>query len=141
MYDYNTPRSRAGGPGHLIIAIVVFIILIAIIYWGVTHPPTRRRGGALPPPVPVLPTSIAGPGIPPPGGGPVEPAPTLSPGEVMVFTIDGHAVCRGYPVGELGYHLQCGAPAGVNLFRVVNAAGESALAVRYTDEVLIRVGP
>lgn len=49
-------------------------------------------------------------------------------------------LCRGYPVGDLGYHLRCGAPAGVHLFRVVDAAGKSSLAVRYNERLLIRVG-
>lgn len=58
----------------------------------------------------------------------------------MVFTLDGREVCRGYTVGDLGYHLRCGAPAGVHLFRVVDAAGQSNLAVRYTEQVLVQVG-
>ncbi|MFQ5854517.1 MAG: hypothetical protein ACE5LU_02575 [Anaerolineae bacterium] len=134
----DMPRFGTRGPGHLVTFAMIALVLIAIGYWGITHRPIRRREGPLPPAVSVSLTEVASQQ---PNATAVVPTPTLSPNDVMVYTLDGQEVCSGYPLGHLGYNLRCGVPAGVHLFRVVDAAGESTLAVRYNEQVLVRVGP
>lgn len=141
MSEINTGWSRAERRFGSVMAIAVTLILVGIVAWGITHRPIRRRGGPVLPTIPAIQTPMAVAETPQPGGGPVLPTPTLGSNDVMVYTLDGREVCSGHLVGELGYSLQCGAPAGVHLFRIVDAAGESTLAVRYNEQFLVRVGP
>ena len=123
---------------EIVVAVVVPLLFIGIVQWGLTHRPVRRGEGPLPATkLAVQPTGTA---TSPPAAGAAEPTPLLGPNDVTVYTLDGRELCRGYPVGEMGYYLRCSAPAGVYLFRVVDAAGTSILAVRYNEQVLVRVG-
>jgi len=123
---------------EIAVAVVIPLLFIGIVQWGLTHRPVRRGEGPLPATKPaVQPTGAA---TSPPASGAAEPTPLLGLNDVTVYTLDGRELCRGYPMGDLGYHLRCSAPAGVHLFRVVDSAGTSILAVRYNEQVLVRVG-
>lgn len=137
MSQIDMQPSGIGALGRAAIAIVIGLVVITVVYWGVTHRPVRQRADDLPPAMSDIQAQTARQQA---VGGAAAPTPTLGPNDVLVYTVDGRDVCSGYPIGKLGYHLRCGAPAGVHLFRVVDQAGQSTLAVRYTDQVLIRVG-
>lgn len=117
------------------LAAIALVVVGALFvgYWGLTHRPVRSLNASLPTnPVAVESSS---------GGAPLPlPTPTLGPADVYVYTLGGETVCSGYPVGDLGYQLRCAVPEGIRLFRVVDSAGNSTLAVRYSEEVVIRVG-
>lgn len=138
MLQVHVRRSGGGVPGHLIILAVLIVVLIVAVAWGIRHRPTRPLESSPPPTLAVE----ASPGVGRPAETPAPaPTPTLGPNDVMVYTLDGQTVCSGYPVGDLGYRLRCALPADVRLFRVVDAGGNSTLTIRYTDQVVVRVGP
>jgi hypothetical protein len=113
-------------------AVALLITGVLLVgYWGFTHRPVRSRTRSLPATATV---------VEQPGGGASLATPTLGLSDVYVYTLDGETVCSGYPVGDLGFELRCAVPEGVRLFRVVDADGNSTLAVRYNEQVVIRVG-
>jgi len=140
MSQSGTRPPGTGGYGLLLIAVGIVIVLIVAVAWARLHPPVRSRVTTAPP-LGTAGTPTPQPATPPAGGGPVIPTPTPGPNDVMVYTLDGREVCNGFPVGNLGYELRCAVPADTYLFRVINSAGESVLAVRYNGQMVVRVGP
>ena len=129
-------RPGWGRPGQFAVAALVLLILAAIVYWALTNRPMRSVGDTTPPAIPIVGANATlQPSIRLP-----TPTPTLGPNDVMVYTLDGQEVCSGYPVGNLGYALRCALPADYHLFRVVNQAGRSTLAVRFNEQIVVHVG-
>lgn len=127
MYTTNDPEEIRW------LAALALVVVGALLvgYWGLTHRPLRSRTSSLPGAL----TMAESPGEEVP-----LPTPTLGPNDVYVYTLEGETVCSGYPVGDLGYGLRCAVPEGIRLFRVVDVAGNSTLAVRYNEQIVIRVG-
>jgi hypothetical protein len=127
MYTTNDPEDIRW------LAALALVVVGALLvgYWGLTHRPVRSLTSSLP----AVPSVVESPGE----GAPL-PTPTLGPDDVNVYTLAGETVCSGYPVGDLGYELRCAVPEGIRLFRVVDMAGNATLAVRYNEQIVIRVG-